>query len=150
LESPVAVAPEVLLACLEFVERLSVASAHQPLVNLIADWRTENYDVSHWKYRIAYEKNSTTVKKILDEALKGVNVPRVKVVPFVLVVMTDAEAEELKAETVLASNGILLGHYKNVLAKANAAGVQDWAERYGPRAEHWRPFDAAGKGQTIA
>jgi hypothetical protein len=143
------VRPEVLWACAEFTENLNAGLATRPLVDLIGDWRAGLLDTSKWKYKKAYEKNAIPIKKILDQALKTVQIPDVKVVPFVLVVMTAEEAAELRSETLLESIKGLAPHYKKVLARLDAAGVHDWASRYHERPELWQPFDSAGTRTTL-
>jgi hypothetical protein len=142
------VRPEVLLACVEFVERLSNPPEDRSLTDVIADWRGGAYDTAKLKYRAAYEKNTPTIKKILNQALKGLPTPEVKRVPFVLVVMTAEEAQELESETVFKdSTENLRIHYKNVLKKLHGAGIADWVTHYRPRPEQWKPF--VGQEKTL-
>src|SRR5262245_235684 len=145
------VRPEVVMACAEIAERMSQAAPARHVVDLIADWHAAAFEPDPWHWRAAYEKNARRVRMILTEGFKHVKLPQVKIVPFVLVVMTANEAEELKRETVFqASYTGLLENYRNVLGRLTREGIVDWAARYGDRPEDWRPFEAGPGGASLA
>jgi hypothetical protein len=144
------VRPEAVLAGAEFIDRMSRASEKRPLVELLIEWRGGGFVAKDWKHYAAYDKHKVAIKKLLDEGFKTVQIPPVRIVPFVLVVMTADEARELESEQVFdAGQASLRAHYKTILQSVVSHGVANWVGRYQARPELWQPFDDAPGGQSL-
>ena len=141
--------PELFLVFVEAIKRLSAdVRKGQNFELALFEFAAGLYSTAGWDHAKAYAANREKVEILLTKYIDKNKLPKVKVVPVVLIVMTAPEADALENGSAFAeSDDALREHFETVSSMLEKEGVKDWAERYGAQSEDWQPF-AAGDGGT--
>lgn len=114
---------------------------------MITDILSEQSISDDWKdeFNIVIEQVKSKIEKNgLEIGVQN------KVVPIILMVMSDVEAEELNSGDALAElpNNIQedFNKLKEILEEN---GVADWSHRYGENAKDWQPFGSEAGTETV-
>jgi hypothetical protein len=70
-------------------------------------------------------------------------------VPIVVVAMTQTEAHELKSKAAFQDTFLVLQDAFDELDKHLTIECSDWLNRYGARAQDWKPFGSKAEGATV-
>jgi hypothetical protein len=144
--------PEVFKVCIESISRMSKDLPKTGgLQEVVIRFASGSYVTDAWNMYGAYGAYREKVDNLHRMFFDSLQLPEVKVVQFVPIVMTATEAQEMAAGTPFSGpDDPLKRHFEDtVLAELNRKGITDWMQRYRAAAEEWQPFDATPAGKSL-